>query len=344
MRTRVEHARVLLRIAFRNLLASRAKTAIMGGIIGLGSLLVVFGTAVVDSLDAGMARSIQGSLTAHLQLYRKDSPDSLQVFGGMTGPSRLEPMENYETVKRVVTSVPNVKAVVPMGIDRAFVSTGNLMDVALEKLRADAREIFPERAGKRAPAPSSEAVRRYQARKAHVRRMIAILREELGQARVLVDVPPAEQAERAAQWAALDRADSSGFWERFDREPWASLEFLENKIAPLQTDGAFLFIRYVGTDLEAFRKAFDRMEVVEGTAVPPGQRGILLGKFYAEEFLKLKHARRLDKITEARARGRRIATDPSRSSNMASWTARSPTSRASCASRSETHPGKERWR
>ena len=310
MRTRLDAARVLLRIAFRNLLASRAKTAIMGGIIGLGSLLVVFGTAVVDSLDAGMARSIQGSLTAHLQLYRKDSPDSLQVFGGMTGPSRLEPMENFETVKRVVSAVPNVKAVVPMGIDRAFVSSGNVMDVALEKLRADAKEIFGEQLGKRAaPAAPPEALQRYQARKAHVRRMISILHEELGHARVLVDVPPAEQAERAGQWSDLDRADTAAFRDGFDRDPWAALEFLENRIAPLQTDGAFLFIRYLGTDLEAFRKAFDRMEVVEGTPVPAGQRGILLGKFYAEEFLKLKHARRLDKIKEARARGRRIATD-----------------------------------
>jgi ABC-type lipoprotein release transport system permease subunit len=309
MRTRVDAARVLLRIAFRNLLASRAKTAIMGGIIGLGSLLVVFGTAIVDSLDSGMARSIQGSLTAHLQLYRKDSPDSLQVFGGMTGASRLEPIENYEAVKRVVASVPNVKAVVPMGFDRAFVSSGNIMDVALEKLRADAKEVFGEGSGKQASAASPEVARRYQARKAHVRRMISILHEELNHARMLVDVPPAEQAERAAQWADLERADTGAFWNAFDHNPWAGLEFLENRIAPLQTEGAFLFIRYLGTDLEAFRKAFDRMEVVEGTAVPPGQRGVLLGKFYAEEFLKLKHARRLDKIKEARARGRRIATD-----------------------------------
>ena len=155
MSTRLDAARVLLQISFRNLLASRAKTAIMGGIIGLGALLVVFGTAVVDSLDAGMARSIQGSLTAHLQLYRKDSPDSLQVFGGMTGPSRLEPIESYEKVKQVVGAVPNVKAVVPMGIDRAFVSSGNVMDVALEKLRADARQVFPDPSGKQPANHSS---------------------------------------------------------------------------------------------------------------------------------------------------------------------------------------------
>ncbi len=310
MQAKIRASGVLLQIAFRNLFASRVKTAIVGGIIGLGSLLVVFGTAVVDSLNAGMARSIQGSLTGHLQIYRKDSPDSLQVFGGMMGPSRLEPMEDFAAVKRIVTTVPNVKAIVPMGIDRAFVSSGNLMDVALEKLRADAKELFPPQAGgpgMRNAAP--EKTTQWRARKAHVRRMISILHEELGHARALVDVPPSERAERAAQWADLERADSDAFWNGFDRDPYAGLEFLENRIAPLQADGGFMFIRYMGTDLEAFGRAFDRMEVVEGTPVPPGRRGILLGKFYAEEFLKLKDARRLDKIREARARGRRIAND-----------------------------------
>jgi len=309
MHAKIGASGVLLQIAFRNLFASRVKTAIVGGIIGLGALLVVFGTAVVDSLNAGMARSIQGSLTGHLQVYRKDSPDSLQVFGGMTGPSRLEPMEDFAAVKRIVTGVPNVKAIVPMGIDRAFVTSGNVMDVALEKLRNDAKELFPSRTGAAMRNAPPEERGRWRARKAHVRRMISILHEELAQARVLVDVPPSEQVERAAHWADLERADSDAFWNAFDRDPFAGLEFLENRVAPLQTDGGFMFIRYVGTDLEAFRHAFDRMEVVEGTAVPPGQRGVVLGKFYAEEFLKLKHARRLDKIREARARGRRIATD-----------------------------------
>jgi ABC-type lipoprotein release transport system permease subunit len=310
MRGKIGASGVLLQIAFRNLFASRVKTAIIGGIIGLGSLLVVFGTAVVDSLNAGMARSIQGSLTGHLQIYRKDSPDQLQIFGGMMGASRLEPMEDFAAVKRVLAEVPNVKAVVPMGLDRAFVSSGNLMDVALEKLRGDAKELFvPGARGARATDAAPEKATRWRARKAHVRRMIAILHEELAQARTLVDVPPSEKAERAAQWAALERADSDAFWNRFDADPYGGLEFLENRVAPLQTENGFLFIRYMGTDLEAFRKAFDRMEVVEGTPVPPGRRGILLGKFYAEEFLKLKHARRLDKIRDARARGRRIADD-----------------------------------
>jgi ABC-type lipoprotein release transport system permease subunit len=303
MRTKLAGLEVLLKIAFRNLIASRVKTAIVGGIIGLGSLLVVFGTAVVDSLNAGMARSIQGSLAAHLQLYRKDSKDPLQLYGGMMGESRLAPIEDFAAVKRIVAAVPNVRSVVPMGIDQAFVSSGNLFDVALERLRADANE----RLAASAPAPELDA--RWRARKAHVRRMISLPHEELGQARTLVDVPAAERAERARQWADLERADSDAFWAAFDADALGSLEFLENHVAPLSADGGFMFVRYVGTDLDAFRDAFRQMEIVEGTPVPTGRRGILLGKFYAEEYLKLKHARRLDKIKEARDHGRTIAKD-----------------------------------
>lgn len=303
MRTRAGAAGLLLQIAFRNLFASRVKTAIVGGIILLGAILVVVGSSLVDSLNAGMARSIQGSLAGHLQLYRADSRDPLALYGGMMGESELEPIEDFAAVKRVVSAVPGVKAVVPMGIDQAFVSSGNLVDQALERLRADVRA----RGAGGGWTPEDAA--RYAARKAHVRRIVALLHDELGQARAIAKVPESERAERDRQWADLERADSDAFWAGFDRAPLDALEFLENRIAPLQTEGTFTFIRYVGTDLDAFQQAFDRMVIVEGTPVPKGRRGVLLGKFYAEEYLKLRTARRLDKIKEARDRGRRIARD-----------------------------------
>ncbi len=95
------------------------------------------------------------------------------------------------------------------------------------------------------------------------------------------------------------------FWEGFEADPLAGLEFLENKIAPLAMDSGFTFIRYVGTDVDAFMAAFELAEVASGQVVPKGQRGILLGKQYAEEWLKLKNARRLDQIKDARDRFRR---------------------------------------
>ena len=53
-----------------------------------------------------------------------------------------------------------------------------------------------------------------------------------------------------------------------------------------------------GIKTESFQKSFDRMKIVEGTMVPPGKRGFLFAKNVYEEQLKLKTARRLDKLRE----------------------------------------------
>jgi ABC-type lipoprotein release transport system permease subunit len=269
----------------------------------VGTVLVVVGSSLLDSVDRGMRSSIQGSLGGHLQVYSARSRDELALYGGMMGESELEPLEDFSRVKSVLESVPSVKTVVPMGIDQALVSSGNPFDVALEKLRADARRL---EAGERDPV----LLRRYEARKAHLRRMLELLREERAQASVIADERWREAKERVRELADVERAVSPAFWYGFEQDRLGGLEFLENRLAPLSQDGGMTFVRYVGTDLDAFLGAFDRTQLVEGTRVPKGQRGILLGEWYAEEYLKLKTARRLDKIKDARdLQRRRIAKD-----------------------------------
>jgi ABC-type lipoprotein release transport system permease subunit len=292
---------LLVRIAFRNLLAAKAKSLIVGGIILVGALLVVVGSSLVDTVDQGMRGSIQGSLAGGLQIYSARSPDDLALYGGMMGESRLEPIEDFAALKRIVERVANVKGVVPMGIDQAVVSTGNDFDVALERLRALVRA---REAGDR--SPGTEA--RYAAKKAHVHRMATLLDEELAQASAVADAKLL--AERARGREDLAVAKGEAFWRRFDDDPLAALEFLENRIAPQALSGGFTFIRYAGTDLDAYQRSFDRLRIVEGTPVPKGQRGILLGKLYAEDWLKLKTARRLDKLRDAlHIQKKRIAKD-----------------------------------
>jgi ABC-type lipoprotein release transport system permease subunit len=300
-RSRAGTAGVLLQISFRNLFASKAKTFIVGGIILFGAALVVVGSSLLDTVDRGMRGSVQGSLAGQLQIYSARSKDDLALYGGMMGESQLEPIEDFAAVKRVVEKVPNVSRVIPMGIDQAMVATGNEFDVALERLRADVRK---RQDGERSP----QLAARYESHKAHVRRMVQLLQQELHQARAIVDEKLIR--ERAREIADLARSTSEAFWAGFDGDPLGSLEFLENRIAPQSLSGGFTFIRYAGTDLDAYPAAFDRMRIVEGTAVPKGQRGILLGKLYAEDWLKLKTARRLDKIRDARQINRkRIAKD-----------------------------------
>ena len=149
-----------------------------------------------------------------------------------------------------------------MGIDQAMVSMGNVFDVALERLRADVRRRLEQGA----PAEDPD----YEAHKAHLRRMATLLQQELRQAREIADETSGVYKDRKADFDALEQAVQGGFWDDFDRDPLASLEFLENRVAPLSLDGGFTFIRYVGTDPEAFQKAFPGAQVVEGTRHPAG--------------------------------------------------------------------------
>ena len=300
--SRARQGRILLEMAMRNLVASRVRTLVVGGIVALGVVVVVLGSSLLDSIDVGMTRSIQDSLGGHVQLYNAASRDALALYGGTMGESVLEPIEDFARLKAAALTVPGVRQVVPMGIDQAMVSMGNVFDVALERLRADVRR----RLERGAPAEDPD----YEAHKAHLRRMATLLQQELRQAREIADETSGVYKDRKADFDALEQAVQGGFWDQFDLDPLASLEFLENRVAPLSLDGGFTFIRYVGTDPEAFQKAFPGAQVVEGSAIPPGQRGALLGKLYAEEWLKLRAARRLDKIKEARElHGRKIAKD-----------------------------------
>jgi ABC-type lipoprotein release transport system permease subunit len=292
---------VVAQIALRNLFASRIKTFIVGGIIGFGALIVVLGTSLLDSVDQAMSRSITGSIAGDIQVYSAESRETLDVFGGFgPGGNDIAPLADFAQIRSTLMAVPNVSAVVPMGIDSATVTAGNTVDQALSSLRAQASKL--QTGGK------SEAVLlEYAAHKDHVRQIVRVLRDDFENAKKV----RADTAEMNDDLAAVERANSDAFWNEFDRDPLGSLELLENSIAPLASDADLLFLRYVGTDPEAFRRAFDRMTIVEGQPIPPGQRGFLLSKYVYEEQVKLKTARTIDKVKVARDnRHELIAKEP----------------------------------
>jgi ABC-type lipoprotein release transport system permease subunit len=298
MRGYLDTLKVIVLIAFRNLFASRLKTLIVGGIILFGSMLVVVGTTLVDSIDSSMRRSIIGSVTGHLQVYNAKSVDELAVMGNFQMEAQdLEQIDDFKTLRDSLMAVDNVKAVVPMGLSGAMVPAGNTVDVMLEKLRALVRR---QQAGEDVKAAM-------ESQKDHVRQIVEVLAAEMANVgKVLNDkaIPPEELA-------ALARATAPGFWGEFDQDPLGTLEFLENRIAPLATDADMLFLRYIGTDPAAFARSFERMKIVEGTTIPPGKRGFLFSKWIYEEQVKLKTAHRLDLIHDAIVkRGKTIAADP----------------------------------
>ena len=298
MRGYLDTLKVIVVIALRNLFASRLKTLIVGGIVLFGSMLVVVGTALVDSFDAAMSRSIIGSVAGHIQVYSATSKDELAVMGsmGMEEPD-IAVIDDFAALKRACMTVANVKEVVPMGLASAIVVAGNTVDVVLEELRAAVRAKL-----------AGEDVREtYEAEKDHVRQIVSVLAGDLDNVRKI----QSEAAVAPEEIEAVARASSPGFWDDLERDPLPALEFLENRIAPLASDADMLFLRYLGTDPVAYQRAFDRVKIVEGTPIPPGQRGFLFTQGMYEEQVKLKVALRLDKIRKGIAgRGRTIAKDP----------------------------------
>jgi ABC-type lipoprotein release transport system permease subunit len=291
---------VIAKIAIRNLFASRLKTVIVGGIILFGALLVVVGTSFLDSIVTGMRRSVVGSVAGHIQVYSSKSKDPLEVIGGFNlEGADLGTLDDYAKVRETLEKIPHVKAVVPMGISGAIVTSGNSIDVALGKLRDLARKRMAKKA-------NATELQGYESEKGHVRQMLGVLQTDIKNIRQI----QSETALSPEEAAAVGRAASPEFWASFDADPLEALEFLENRIAPLATDADMLFLRYVGTDPAMFEKSFDRMKVVDGTSIPPGKRGFMFAKFTYEEQLKVKTARRLDKIKAARQdRGATIAKD-----------------------------------
>jgi ABC-type lipoprotein release transport system permease subunit len=302
-RERMDTFRVIATIAIRNLLASRLKTLIVGGIIFFGALLVVLGTSLLDSVDQAMGRSIIDSVAGNIQVYSARSKDELEVMGSLTFEGNdLEPIENFSRLRQNLLAIPGVKAVVPMGIAGALVSSGNTIDMAL----ADLRKLYRERTDLRGEAATA-LDRSIADKKAHLRQMIVVLDGDLANAAELQD----ERALSPETVAAVKQALAPTFWRDFDLQPLDRLEFLENRIAPQASDADTLYLRYLGTDPAAFAQSFDRMKIVDGTAIPPGQRGFLFSKYMYEEQVKLKTARRLDSIkTALDGGGTTIAADP----------------------------------
>jgi ABC-type lipoprotein release transport system permease subunit len=295
---------VTAQMAFRNLFASRLKTIIVGGIIFFGGLLVVAGNSLLDSLVASMSRSVIGSVAGHIQVYNAKSKDPLEVMGRMMmGDPDLSQLDDFAKVRESLLKVPNVKSVVPMGISGALVTSGNTIDLALERLR----NAVKARKEAKTDAERAAAEAKVTSEKDHVRQIVSVLQSDLKNAKTVLD----ERAIDKDDAAAVTRAASDEFWRDFDKDPFDSLEFLENRIASQAADADLLFLNYVGTDFDAFQKSFDRMKIVEGTAVPPGKRGFLFAKNVYEEQVKLKAARRLDKIKEGiESQGETIAKDP----------------------------------
>jgi ABC-type lipoprotein release transport system permease subunit len=291
---------VLVRIALANIVSS-ALNVFVGLVLLFGAALLVVVGSLFSTLDGSLSKSIVDSITGHLQVYGARSKDPLEIYGKVDGSdSNLAPIEDFKALKDTLLSVPNVQRVLPMGAATAILTPGNTVDVLLEKLRT----LYRTQADPATALPADEFQRQAQSLVQHARNIVTVLSKDVARQSEV-----SKSALEARELEAVAEASKDEFWAGFDADPLGRLEYLENRIAPLVADGDLLFMRYLGTDLDAYQATFDRMVIVEGGPVPSGHRGLLMPKFFYEELLKLKNARRLDKIREALAAGRRLS-DP----------------------------------
>ncbi len=289
---------LLGQLAIRNLFSSFLNF-VVGGIIFIGTLLFVVGGSLLNSIDSSMSRSIVGSVAGHIQVYAADSKEEMEIFKSWSSPD-INAISDFSKIKGPLMAHENVKSVIPMGIEGAMVSYGNTVDQILERLR---KAIYEKQKGPQ----TAELAQRIESLKSHVRHMVNVIQTDFKNYSALA---ASDSIDKGAT-QVLQKASSPEFWNSFDNDPLGSLEYLENHIAALIPDADFIYLQYVGTDLDAFRGAFDRMQVVDGEMVPSGQRGMMLAKYQYEEQFKMKTARRLDKISEALTdKGKKIAVDP----------------------------------
>lgn len=298
---------LLFHIARRNLFTTFINF-IIGLIIMVGTCGQVAGSALLSTLTSSMSKSVIGSAAGHLQVYNDASEDELAIYGQIGGqdPS-LEPITDFPEVKKQLAADPNVKNIVPQGIGGGLITSGNTVDVTLAKLRDLYRARDGQKAGPEGQQLTAEGYAEQIASvKEHIRQIVKVMQSDAKKADALRDAKDFDPTEEEH----LNTAASDAFWADFEKNPYDKLEFLENYIAPQVGDADLLYLRYLGTDLDAFQKAFDRMYLKEGQWVPAGKRGLLLPTFYYEENLKLKCARKLDKIKEQLANSTRtIASD-----------------------------------
>ncbi|MEO5668928.1 MAG: FtsX-like permease family protein [Bdellovibrionota bacterium] len=276
---------LLWKLALRNLFLHRLKTIVIGMIIVFGTTLAIVGNSIVDAISGGMQNSLTNSITGDIQIYSAEAKEQIAVLGSMDGNMPdIGHVSDFKKVKEtLITQVPNIKDIIPMGINTAMLNPGNLLDIKLEELR----HAFE--------APAANALR-IAALKQHLQAIIKDI--ERSQRDNEANLGGIYGGKKLFENAPRDIATSlsPSFWKDFDAHHEERIEFLANKMAPLIFDDNQLYLSYIGTVPELFQASFPQFEIASGEMIPAGARGFLFSDYVYENQVKHRVARRLDQI------------------------------------------------
>ena len=261
---------ILLRIAGRNLFRS-LMNLIIGAVI-LGGYDAGGGgrRAAQQRRSASMSRSIIGSVAGHIQVYSAQVKDELAISAdGRQRPGPEPDRWTSASVKQTLLEIGPQREdggadghQRRAGHQRATPSTSRSRSCATVVREAQGATGTPRswrHVESRSRSTSGTSCAVLQARSGTGSR---------------TSTPPTRSTRRARGGhregllgRVLGRTSTS--------DPLGALEFLENRHRPAALGRRPGLLRYVGTDLDEFQQSFDRMEIVDGQPVPPGQRGFL---------------------------------------------------------------------
>ncbi len=326
---------VLASIAWRNVLAHRVKSGIVGILLFLGAFLVVTGKSMVDSIESSMAKSITSSLSGDIQVFDKNAKDQLALFSFGTGGDDIGEIPDFPKLRDALMKVAEVKAVVPLGSVNTVVFGRTELDQALDKLRVANRRVAAEQ-GEPASSKGSFGIMDLEASPIgppHPAGLIPFSADlklsppaDVAAALVPADVTERDQlftqikaicaqlqedqkaaftisADKVKAQTDLDnltKVQTPEFQAQFAADPDGTMDWLDRAIAPLASDGKMMYLRLLGTDMPAFTKDFSRFRIVDGENIPEGKRGFLISKYAYEHFVKNKVARELDDMKSKR--------------------------------------------
>ncbi|OGS24521.1 MAG: hypothetical protein A2314_05190 [Elusimicrobia bacterium RIFOXYB2_FULL_50_12] len=113
--------KLILTIAWRNILRHKSKSLIIGFILFLGALLMTLGNGVISGMDRGISKNIvNGFLGDIVIISEKQKTDNILL--NMMGTS-IEPIYNYKQIKQALQSQDYLDRFLPAGKNLALALT-----------------------------------------------------------------------------------------------------------------------------------------------------------------------------------------------------------------------------
>ena len=145
-RRQTDTMKLILTIAWRNILRHRGKSLVVGAILFLGALLMTVGNGVISGMAAGVEKNIVEGFMGDLVLI-SDKQKSDNILFEMMGAA-IEPLSGYKAIKEVLLKQGRVDRFLPVGKNLAMVlkedegTPGSAYLLGVDF--ADYRRMFPD--------------------------------------------------------------------------------------------------------------------------------------------------------------------------------------------------------